>query len=57
MSDPPSVSTASDSVDFDAHNNLESVHDLLFHVQTGFLIFVEEIDLATLALSCHFAVD
>ena len=33
--------------------------ELLFHVQIGgiFEIFVEEIDLARVALSCHFAID
>ena len=33
--------------------------ELFFHVRIGdiFVLFVDEIDLARLALSCHFAVD
>ena len=33
--------------------------ELLFHVQIGGIIvlFVDEIDLARIALSCHFALD
>ena len=33
--------------------------ELLFHVQIGgiFVLFVDEIDLARIALSCHFALD
>ena len=33
--------------------------DLLFHVQIGgiFVLFVDEIDFARIALSCHFALD
>ena len=59
MSDASSVSTASDSVDFDAHNIWNPIMELLFHVQIGgiFMICMEEIDLARIALSCHFALD
>ena len=58
-SDASSVSAASDSVDFVAHNIWNPMMELLFHVQIGgiFEIFVEEIDLARVALSCHFALD
>ena len=58
-SDASSGSTASNSVDFAAHDNRNLLMELLFHVQIGgiFEIFVEEIDLATIALSCHFALD
>ena len=33
--------------------------ELLFHVQVGgiFVLFVDEIDLARIALSCHFVLD
>ena len=33
--------------------------ELFFHVRIGgiFVLFVDEIDLVTLALSCHFALD
>ena len=33
--------------------------ELFFHVRIGgiFVLFVDEIDLARLALSCHFALD
>ena len=57
MSDASSVSTASGSDDFDAHNIWNPTMELLFHVQIGgiFEIFVEEIDLARIACSCHFA--
>ena len=58
-SDASSVSTASDSVDFDEHNIWNPMLELLFHVQVGgtFEKYVEEIDLARIALSCHFALD
>ena len=47
-SDASSVSTSSDSVDFDEHNIWNPMLELLFHVQVGgiFEICVEEIDLA-----------
>ena len=52
-SDASSVSTSSDSVDFDEHNIWNSILELLFHVQVGgiFEILVDEIDLARVALS------
>ena len=58
-SDASSVSTASSSVDFVAHNVWNPMMELLFHVQIGgiFELFVEEIDLARNELSCHFALD
>ena len=58
-SDASSVSTASDSVELVAHNFWNPMMELLFHVQSGgiFEIFVEEIDLARVAPSCHFALD
>ena len=54
-----SAATASDSVAFDAHNIWTPLLELPFHVQIGgiFEIFVEEIDLARIALSCQFALD
>ena len=56
-SDASSVSTASDSVDVDAHNTWNPMMELLFHVQIGgiFEIFVEESDLARIALSFPFS--
>ena len=56
-SDASSVSSASDSVDFVAHNIWNPMVELLFYVQIGgiFDIFEEAIDLARVALSCHFA--
>ena len=58
-SDASSVSTSSDSVDFVEHNIWNPMLELLFHVQVGgiFEIYVEELDLARIALSCHFALD
>ena len=58
-SDAPSDSTASSSVDSVEHNVWNLMMELLFHVQIGgiFDIFVDEIDLARIALSCHFALD
>ena len=55
-SDASPVSTASDSVDLNAHNIWNPVLELLFHVQVGgvFEIFVEEMHLPRIALSCHF---
>ena len=54
-----SAATASDSVDFDAHNMWNPLLEIPFHVQIGgiFEIFVEEIDLVRIALSCQFALD
>ena len=59
MSDASSVSTASSSVDFTAHNVWNPMMELLFHVQIGgiFELIVEEVDLTRIALSCHFALD
>ena len=53
------VSTASDSVHFAEHNVWNPMMELPFHVQFGgiFEPFVDEIDLARIALSCHFALD
>ena len=50
-----SLSTASDTVDFDAHNIGNPMMELLFHRQIGgiFELFVEEIDMAKIAFSCH----
>ena len=58
-SDISSVTTASDSLDVDAHNIWNPMMMLLFHVQIGsiFEVFMEDIDLARIALSCHFALD
>ena len=51
-SDASSVSIASDSVDFDAHNIWKPLLELLFDVQIGgiFGLFVEDIDSARIAL-------
>ena len=58
-SDTSSDSTASSSLDSVEHNVWNPMMELLFHVQAGgiFEIFVDEIDLARIALSCHFALD
>ena len=54
-----SVSTVSSSVGFVALNVCNPMMELLFHVQIGgiFEPFVDETDLARVALSCHFALD
>ena len=54
-----SVSTSLDTVDFDERNFWNPMLELLFHVQVGGIleIYVEEIDLASIALSCHSALD
>ena len=59
MSDSSSVSTASDSIDIIAHNIRNPMMKLPFHVQIGgiFEMFVDEVDLARIARSCHFALD
>ena len=60
MESPTScVSTTSSSVESFAHNLWNPLLELLFHAQIGgiFEPFVDEIDLAKLALSCHFALD
>ena len=58
-SDASSVSAASSSVDFDAHNVWNFMIELVFHVQNGgiFELFVGEIDLARITLSCLLALD
>ena len=60
MESPTScVPTASSSDERFAHNIWNPMMELLFHAQIGgiFEMFVDEIDLARLALSCHFALD
>ena len=54
-----SVSTASSFGENFAHNMWNPLLELLCHEQTGgvFVLFVEETDLAQIALSCHFALD
>ena len=54
-----SVSTASGSGENFAHNMWNPLLELLFHGQISsvFILFVDEIDLAQIALSCHFALD
>ena len=58
-SDASSVFTSSGSVDFREHNVWTPMLELLFNVQVGgsIEVFFEEIDLARLTLSCHFALD
>ena len=53
------VSTTSSSGESFAHNMWNPLMELLFHEQISgaFEPFVDEIDLAKIALSCHFAVD
>ena len=60
MESPTSyVSTASSSGENFAHNMWNPLLELLFHEQTSgvFVLYVEEIDLAKIALSCHVALD
>ena len=54
-----SVSTAWSSGESFAHNMWNPLLELLFHGQISsvLLLFVDEIDLAKIALSCHFALD
>ena len=54
-----SVSTASGSGENFAHNMWNPLLELLFHGQISsvFILFVDDIDLAQIALSCHFALD
>ena len=54
-----SVSTASSFGEIFAHNMWNPLLELLCHEQTGgvFALYVEETDLAQIALSCHFALD
>ena len=53
------VSTTSSSADIIGHNTWNPMMELLFHVQIGgtFELLVDEIDLARIALPCHFALD
>ena len=60
MESPTScVSTEASSDERFAHNMWNPMMELLFHAQIGgiFEMFVDEIELARLALSCHFALD
>ena len=60
MESPTSCdSTTSSSNESFAHNMWNPLMELLFHVQisSAFEPFVDEIDLAKVALSCHFALD
>ena len=60
MESPSSyVSTTSSSGESFAHNVWNLVMELIFHEQIGGVLepFVNEIDLAKVALSCHFALD
>ena len=54
-----SVSTASSSGGHFAQNMWNPLLELLFHEQTSgvFVLYVEEINLAKIVLSCHFALD
>ena len=54
-----SVSAASSSGENVAHNMWNPLLELLFHEQFSgvFVLFVDEIDLAKIALSCHFALE
>ena len=53
-----STASSSDGI-FAQKKHLNLIMELLFHVQVGgiFVLFVDEIDLARIALSCHFALD
>ena len=55
----PSVSIASSFGEILAHNMWNPLLELLFHEQTSgvFDQNVEEIELAKIALSCHFSID
>ena len=52
-------SHSSDSSALSSEDFLESCYGVIFHVRIGgiFVLIVNEIDLARLALSCHFALD
>ena len=54
-----SVSTVSSFGDYFAHNMWNPLLELLFLEQTSgvFVLYVEEIQVAKIALSCHFALD
>ena len=60
MESPTScASTASSSGESFAHNMWNPILELLFHehISGVFVLIVDEIDLAQIALSCHFALD
>ena len=58
-SDASSASTASNSVDSVYHDIWNPMIEMLFHVQIVciYLRFVDEIDLARIALSCHIVLE
>ena len=53
------VSSSSSFAENFAHNLWNPLLELLFHRKTSgvIVLYVEEIDLAQIALSCHFALD
>ena len=53
------VSTALNSKDICSLNIWNPIIELPFHVRIGgiFVLFVDEVDLARIARSCHFALD
>ena len=54
-----SVSTVPSFDDYFAHNMWNSLLEMLFHEQVSGILepFVDEIDLARIALSCHYSLD
>ena len=52
-----SVSTLSSFGEYFAHNMWNPLLELLFLEQTSGVICVDEIELAQIALSCHFTLD
>ena len=59
QSDASSVSTASTPANLVEHNVWNPMMELLVHVQICgiFEIYIDEFDLARIALSCHFALE
>ena len=58
-SNTSSDSSASNSFDSVDHNIWNPMMEILIHLETGgiFESFVDEVDMARIALSCHFALD
>ena len=55
--DAPGSSPSSEPDEYDEHNKWNSVLELLYHEHVGafMVVYLEDVVLGTIALTCHFA--